>query len=52
MDVGIFCVVLSCVNRGLAVGRSPIQGVLPKYQKGFNVPEVHSESEQVRELNP
>jgi hypothetical protein len=23
------CVVLSCVGRGLASGRSPVQGVLP-----------------------
>jgi hypothetical protein len=30
MDVCLFlCVVLSCVGRGLASGRSPVQGVLP-----------------------
>jgi hypothetical protein len=27
-----FCVVLSCVGRGLASGWSPIQGVLPNVQ--------------------
>jgi hypothetical protein len=31
MDVCLrfFCVVLSCVGRGLASGWSPVQGVLP-----------------------
>jgi hypothetical protein len=28
------CVVLSCVGRGLASGRSPVQGVLPNVQIG------------------
>jgi hypothetical protein len=44
----LFCVVLSCVGRGLAVGCSPVQVVLPKYLKGFIVSEVNSESEQFR----
>jgi len=42
--------VLGC--RGLATGRSPIQGVLPKCQNGFTVLEVNSESEQDRGPNP
>jgi hypothetical protein len=28
-----FCVVLSCVGKGLATGRSAVQGVLPDVQK-------------------
>jgi hypothetical protein len=47
-----FCVVLSCVDRGLAVGRSPVQGVLPKCLKEFIVSEVNSALEQAREPNP
>jgi hypothetical protein len=31
------CVVLSCVGKGLVIGRSPIQGVLPKCLKEFIV---------------
>jgi hypothetical protein len=34
MDVSVFfCVMLSCVGSGLAMGWSPIQGVLPNVQK-------------------
>jgi hypothetical protein len=44
-----FCVVLSCVRRGLVMDRSPIQGVLRKCLNGFIVSEVSSESEQVIE---
>jgi hypothetical protein len=29
----VFCVVLSCVGTGIATGRSPVQGVLPKCPK-------------------
>jgi len=46
-----FCVVLSCVGRGLAMGRSPTQGVLSKYLKGFRVPELICASEQAWGLN-
>jgi hypothetical protein len=46
-----FCVVLSCVGRGLAVGRSPLQGTLPICLIGFIVSEVNSESEQPRGPN-
>jgi hypothetical protein len=47
----IFCVVLSWVHRSLAMGRSPVQGILPKYLKGFTVSKVHSESEQAEVLS-
>jgi hypothetical protein len=47
-----FCVVLSCVGLGLAMGWSPVQGVLPKWLNGFIVSEVNSQPEQTRELNP
>jgi len=47
-----FCVVLSCVGRDLAMGRSPIQGVVLKCQNGFLGSEVKSELEQARGSNP
>jgi len=31
----IFFVVLSCVGRGLAMGRSPVQGVVPVPNSDF-----------------
>jgi hypothetical protein len=34
------------------MGRSPIQGVLPKCEKGFIVLEVNSDSKLAREPNP
>jgi len=43
---------LSCAGRSLAMGRSPIQGVLQKYPNGFIVSEVNSESGETMELNP
>jgi hypothetical protein len=46
-----FCSMLSCVGRGFAMGRSPVQGVLPKCLIGFIVSEVNSESEKARRLN-
>jgi hypothetical protein len=46
------CVVLPYVGKDLPMGRSPIQGVLPKYLKGFTVSEVNSDSEQVRGHDP
>jgi len=46
------CVVLSCVGRGLPMGRSPVQRVLPKSLNGLIVLEVNSEPEQVSVLNP
>jgi len=33
------CVVLSCVAIGLEMGRSTVQGILPKYLTGFTVSE-------------
>jgi hypothetical protein len=32
MCVRVFCILLSCVGRGLASGWSPVQGVLPNVQ--------------------
>jgi hypothetical protein len=47
-----FCVVLSRVGRGLAMGRSPIKAVLPKSIKGFKVSKVFfSESNHARGPN-
>jgi hypothetical protein len=46
-----FCVVLSCVGRGLAMHRSPIQGDLEKCLNGFIFSEVSSELEQARGPN-
>jgi hypothetical protein len=43
---GFFCVVLSCVGRGFAMGLSPVQGVLPECLKGFTASEHKCESEQ------
>jgi hypothetical protein len=43
-----FCVALTCVCRGLAMGGSPIQGVLPKRLNVFVVSEFISVSEQAR----
>jgi hypothetical protein len=45
-------IVLSCVGRGLAMSRSPVEGVQPQYLKGFIVSEVNHESEQARGSNP
>jgi hypothetical protein len=40
-----FCVcVVFCESRGLATGRSLVQGILPKCLKKFMVSEVNSES--------
>jgi hypothetical protein len=47
-----FCVVLSCVGRGLAKGRTPVQRDLPKYLNGFIVSEANTEQEQARGPNP
>jgi hypothetical protein len=46
-----FFVALFSVSRGLTMGRSPVQGVLPKCLKRFIVSEVHFESEQARGPN-
>jgi len=46
-----FCVVLSCLGRGLALGRSIVQVVLPKCMQGFVVSEVNSEWEETRGTN-
>jgi hypothetical protein len=47
-----FSVVLLYVDRGLATGRSPVQGVLSKYLKGFVVSQVNSDSGKVTGPNP
>jgi len=47
-----FSVGLFHVGRGIAMGRSPVQGVLPKCLNVFIVLEVNSESEQTRGPNP
>jgi len=47
-----FCVMLSCVGRRLAMGRSPVQKVIPKCLHGFKVSELISESGQSRRRNP
>jgi hypothetical protein len=39
-----FCIVLSCLNTGLTMIRSPIQVAVPKCVKGFIVSDVHFES--------
>jgi hypothetical protein len=39
-----FCVLLSCVDRNLAVGLSSAKAVLPKCLKEFVVSEINSES--------
>jgi hypothetical protein len=43
--------VLSCTVRGLEMGRSPVQGVLPTVQRIHGV-KFNSESEMVRASNP
>jgi len=47
-----FLVVLSRVGRGLAMGRSPVQGDLPKILKVFVASEVNFIMEQARGPNP
>jgi hypothetical protein len=47
-----FCVVLSCVGRGPAMDRSPVQGVPPKCLNGFIVLESNSDLEQATGPNP
>jgi hypothetical protein len=41
-----FCLVLSCVDRSLAISRFRGQGVLSICSKGLIISEVNSESEQ------
>jgi hypothetical protein len=43
-----FCVVLSCEGKDLAMGRSPVQGHLPKCLNGFVVSEFNPEFEENR----
>jgi hypothetical protein len=47
-----FYVVLFCVGISLKMGRSSMQGVLPKCPKGFIVLEVHCDSEGARGSDP
>jgi hypothetical protein len=47
-----FCFVLSCVGRGLAMGRFPVQKVLSKYLKGFIVSKENSELKEARGIKP
>jgi hypothetical protein len=47
MCVRVFlCCVVLCVGRGLASGRSPVQGVLPNFQIDHKFQKLNSESEQ------
>jgi len=46
-----FCIVLSCVDKGLAMNRFSIKGVLLKCLNSFIVSEVKSELEQARGPN-
>lgn len=41
-----------CVGSGLAIGRSPVQGVVPYHQMQFIMPKVHYELEQVGRPDP
>jgi hypothetical protein len=50
MDVCLRVSVL-CLRRGHAIGRSPVQSVLPKYLKAFVFLEVNSELEKARGPN-
>jgi hypothetical protein len=43
---------LFLTGRELGMGRSPVQGVLPKYLKGIIVSEVNSESKRDRGVYP
>jgi hypothetical protein len=47
-----FCVVLSCTGGVLPMGRSPVQGTLPKCLTELVVSEVNYEPEQARRPNP
>jgi hypothetical protein len=47
-----YCVVLSCVGRGLAVGRFAIHRILPKCLERFRVARVNSVPEQARASCP
>jgi hypothetical protein len=51
MYVCIF-VVLSCVGRGTAMGRFYFNGAQRNCLKGLTVPEVNSESEQLKRPDP
>jgi hypothetical protein len=48
MYVRIFCGMLSCADRGLAMDRSPVQGVLSECLKGFLISQVNYESKETR----
>jgi hypothetical protein len=50
-EISHFCVVLSRIRRGLAMGLSPVQRVLPKCRRGFTVSDVHSDLEQTTEFS-
>jgi hypothetical protein len=53
MDMSAFLgVVLSCVGGGLAMGRSPVQGVLQKCLNWFIISEINSKWEHARKPNP
>jgi len=52
MNVRVFlCCTVMCKKRHCK-GLYTVEGVLPKYLKGFIVSEVHSESEQAGGHNP
>jgi hypothetical protein len=43
-------IVLSCVGRGLATGRPPVQAVLPTVEKTVSKPHLHETAQVLREL--
>jgi len=53
MCVRVFlCCAVLCVGRGLASGRSPVQGVLPTVKIDSKVQKINSEPEQAKRPNP
>jgi hypothetical protein len=53
MCVRVFlCCVVLCVGRGLALGRSPVQGVYQLSNRFISFRKINSEPEQVKRPNP
>jgi hypothetical protein len=46
-----FSVLLSCIGRGLAMGRFAVQGMLLTCLNGFIISEIYYESEQAKGIN-
>jgi hypothetical protein len=47
-----FCLLLSCVGRGLASGRSPVQGVPLTVQYIHKFQKINSEQKEAKRSNP